>query len=164
MADSLLGDLGLQDALKYVHVNIFPSVVLLVRDCSMVLVTSATCIFFAFSLSRSVTLFGAMWILLKCGTALFSFQLVWRHMVDPFIYSKTREYVDMGKRWRRSLPDLTGGSLFSPPPREDPLAERRRGAGGGGHGGGQVGCRRRRAHRGGTCDLQRRRRCQGVEG
>jgi len=44
MADSLLGDLGLQDALKYVHVNIFPSVVLLVRDCSMVLVTSATCV------------------------------------------------------------------------------------------------------------------------
>ena len=43
MADSLV-DLGLQDALKYVHVNILPSIVLLVRDCSMVLVISATCV------------------------------------------------------------------------------------------------------------------------
>ena len=43
MADSLV-DLGIQDALRYVHVNILPSVVLLVRDISMIVVTSLTCV------------------------------------------------------------------------------------------------------------------------
>lgn len=43
MADSLV-DLGIQDALRYVHVNILPSVVLLVRDISMIAVTSLTCV------------------------------------------------------------------------------------------------------------------------
>lgn len=182
MADSLV-DLGIQDALRYVHVNIIPSVVLLVRDISMITVTSLTCvssdtsrthlsrgattqepappflrrcsptsalilpfsegtqIFFAYALARSVTFAGAAWVLSKCGAALLCFHLVWRHVVDPFIYAKTREYVELGKR--RRLPNMTGGSLFSPPPREDPLAERRRGGGVGGGsesvGGGTLG-------------------------
>ena len=97
-------------------------------------------IFFAFSLARSTSFLGAAWVLAKCGGALFSFQMVWLHIVDPFVYTKTREYVELGKR--RRLPDMTGGSLFSPPPpssREDPLAERRRGGGGGFGGGGGGG-------------------------
>lgn len=43
MADSLV-DLGLQDALRYIHVNLLPSVVLLVRDVSMLAVTAMTCV------------------------------------------------------------------------------------------------------------------------
>ena len=35
MADSLV-DLGLQDALRYVHVNILPSIVLVTRDVAHV--------------------------------------------------------------------------------------------------------------------------------
>ena len=43
MADSLV-DLGLQDALRYIHVNLLPSVVLLVRDVGMLAVTAMTCV------------------------------------------------------------------------------------------------------------------------
>jgi hypothetical protein len=43
MGDSLV-DLGLQDALRYVQINIMPSVVLLARDVGFVAVTSLTCV------------------------------------------------------------------------------------------------------------------------
>jgi len=43
MADSLV-DLGIQDALRYVNLDIIPSVVTVVRDVMMILVTSLTCV------------------------------------------------------------------------------------------------------------------------
>ena len=46
MADSLV-DLGLQDALRYVHVNILPSIVLVTRDVAHVVVVAVACVLFA---------------------------------------------------------------------------------------------------------------------
>ena len=43
MADSLV-DLGIQDALRYVNVDIIPSIVTVARDVMMILVTSLTCV------------------------------------------------------------------------------------------------------------------------
>ena len=143
MSDALV-DLGIQDALRYVHVNILPSVVLVCRDVAHIAVITVSCVFFAWSLARASSLFGAAWVFAKATAALSAFQLVWARVVDPFVYDKTREYVELGKRRRLTAenPAIGAGSLFSPPgrgagairrgagtqgkTREDPLAERRR--------------------------------------
>jgi hypothetical protein len=46
MSDALV-DLGIQDALRYVHANLLPSVVLVVRDVAHTVVGAVSCIFFA---------------------------------------------------------------------------------------------------------------------
>ena len=143
MGDALV-DLGIQDALRYVHVNILPSVVLVCRDVTHIAVIAVSCVFFAWSLARASSLFGAAWVFAKAAAALSAFQFVWARVVDPFVYDKTREYVELGKRRRLAAENgATGaGSLFWPPgrsvgaigrgagtpgrTREDPLAERRR--------------------------------------
>ena len=140
MSDALV-DLGIQDALRYVHVNILPSVVLVCRDVAHIAVITVSCVFFAWSLARASSLFGAAWVFAKATAALSAFQLVWARVVDPFVYDKTREYVELGKRRRFAAESEATGSLFSPPrsagairrgagtqgkTREDPLAERRR--------------------------------------
>ena len=140
MGDALV-DLGIQDALRYVHVNILPSVVLVCRDVTHIAVVAVSCVFFAWSLARASSLFGAVWVFAKAAAALSAFQLVWARVVDPFVYDKTREYVELGKRRRFAAESEATGSLFSPPrsagairrgagtqgkTREDPLAERRR--------------------------------------
>ena len=43
MADSLV-DLGIQDALRYVNVDIIPSIVTVARDVMMILVMGLTCV------------------------------------------------------------------------------------------------------------------------
>ena len=149
MSDALV-DLGIQDALRYVHVNILPSVVLVCRDVAHIAVITVSCVFFAWSLARASSLFGAAWVFAKATAALSAFQLVWARVVDPFVYDKTREYVELGKRRRLTAenPAIGAGSLFSPPgrgagairrgagtqgkTREDPLAERRRAVANGG--------------------------------
>ena len=146
MSDALV-DLGIQDALRYVHVNILPSVVLVCRDVAHIAVISVSCVFFAWSLARASSLFGAAWVFAKAAAALSAFQLVWARVVDPFVYDKTREYVELGKRRRFAAENSAMGSLFSPPSRgagaigrgaapgktrEDPLAERRRAVANGG--------------------------------
>ena len=149
MSDALV-DLGIQDALRYVHVNILPSVVLVCRDVAHIAVITVSCVFFAWSLARASSLFGAAWVFAKATAALSAFQLVWARVVDPFVYDKTREYVELGKRRRFTAenPAIGAGSLFSPPgrgagairrgagtrgkTREDPLAERRRAVANGG--------------------------------
>ena len=149
MSDALV-DLGIQDALRYVHVNILPSVVLVCRDVAHIVVITVSCVFFAWSLARASSLFGAAWVFAKATAALSAFQLVWARVVDPFVYDKTREYVELGKRRRLTAenPAIGAGSLFSPPgrgagairrgagtqgkTREDPLAERRRAVANGG--------------------------------
>ena len=65
MSDALV-DLGIQDALRYVHVNILPSVVLVCRDVAHIAVISVSCVFFAWSLARASSLFGALAALLRC--------------------------------------------------------------------------------------------------
>ena len=142
MADSLV-DLGLQDALRYVHVNILPSIVLVTRDVAHVVVVAVACVLFAWDLaSSSPSVLGAAWIFAKAFAALLAFQLVFARVVDPFVYAKTREYVDLGKRRHinadagtRAAAGGFAGSLFSPPRRapgsrptttlEDPLAAKR---------------------------------------
>ena len=144
MADSLV-DLGLQDALRYVHVNILPSIVLVTRDVAHVVVVAVACVLFAWDLaSSSPSVLGAGWIFAKAFAALLAFQLVFARVVDPFVYAKTREYVDLGKRrhinadagTRAAAGGFAGGSLFSPPGSrapgsrptttlEDPLAAKR---------------------------------------
>ena len=147
MSDALV-DLGIQDALRYVHVNILPSVVLVCRDVAHIAVISVSCVFFAWSLARASSLFGAAWVFAKAAAALSAFQLVWARVVDPFVYDKTREYVELGKRRRFAAENSAMGSLFSPPSRgagaigrgagtpgktrEDPLAEKRRAVANGG--------------------------------
>ena len=143
MADSLV-DLGLQDALRYVHVNILPSIVLVTRDVAHVVVVAVACVLFAWDLaSSSPSVLGAAWIFAKAFAALLAFQLVFARVVDPFVYAKTREYVDLGKRRHvnadagtRAVAGGFAGSLFSPPGSrapgsrptttlEDPLAAKR---------------------------------------
>ena len=147
MSDALV-DLGIQDALRYVHVNILPSVVLVCRDVTHIAVVAVSCVFFAWSLARASSLFGAAWVFAKATAALSAFQLVWARVVDPFVYDKTREYVELGKRRRFAAENSAMGSLFSPPSRgagaigrgagtpgktrEDPLAEKRRAVANGG--------------------------------
>ena len=97
MSDALV-DLGIQDALRYVHVNILPSVVLVCRDVAHIVVITVSCVFFAWSLARASSLFGAAWVFAKATAALSAFQLVWARVVDPFVYDKTREYVELCAR------------------------------------------------------------------
>ena len=135
-------DFGIQDALRYVHVNLMPSVVLVVRDVAHIVVIAVSCIFFAWSLSRTHSLFGACWVFVKAAAAVITIQHVWARVLDPFVYDKTREYVELGKRRRFAAENpqpSSLGSLFSPnkqntgtPAREDPLAEKRRAAAAGG--------------------------------
>ena len=131
MADSLV-NLGLQDGIQYVHVNILPALVLVARDVAHIVVIAVTCVSFAWSLARTVSIVGAAWVFARAAAAVAAERFVWSRVVDPFVYDKAREYVDIGKR--RRLFEATGanngGSLFSPPSRgvsarEDPLAERR---------------------------------------
>lgn len=144
MADSLV-DLGIQDALRYVNLDIIPSVVTVVRDVMMILVTSLTCvsatpqtefptirptdisdqpprpssqIFFAYTLAKTETLLAALWTLAKCGTALGAFQLVWTHFVDPFIHSSTKALTE-------SSSGRGAGAFDRARRREDPLAHKR---------------------------------------
>lgn len=131
MADSLV-NLGLQDGLQYVHVNILPALVLVVRDVAHIAVIAVTCVSFAWSLARTASIVGAAWVFARAAAAIAAERLVWSHVVDPFVYGKAREYVDIGKRRRlfEAVGANNGGSLFSPPSRkvsarEDPLAERR---------------------------------------
>ena len=74
MGDALV-DLGIQDALRYVHVNILPSVVLVCRDVTHIAVVAVSCVFFAWSLARASSLFGAVWVFAKAAAALSAFQL-----------------------------------------------------------------------------------------
>ena len=131
MADSLV-NLGLQDGIQYVHVNILPALVLVARDVAHIVVIAVTCVSFAWSLARTVSILGAAWVFARAAAAVAAERFVWSRVVDPLVYDKAREYVDIGKRRRlfEAVGANNGGSLFSPPSRgvsarEDPLAERR---------------------------------------
>ena len=126
MADSLV-NLGLQDGIQYVHVNILPARARRARrrasshrrDVRLVRVEPRA--------HRLIV--GAAWSA-RAAAAVAAERFVYP-AVDPFVYDKAREYVDIGKRRRlfeatarttaeASLPTVPRSQL-----REDPLAERR---------------------------------------
>ena len=118
MADSLV-NLGLQDGIQYVHVNILPALVLVARDVAHIVVIAVTCVSFAWSLARTVSILGAAWVFARAAAAVAAERFVWSRVVDPLVYDKAREYVDIGKRRRlfEAVGANNGGSLFSPPSR-----------------------------------------------